>query len=91
MFSLVRTSSYKFLISAAEFRLEPVLTGEMKLLMRVAVPLLSPSRRAILCLSRLEGVRVQVVAGEQLIEVGAVALGESGGLADVAHRDLQNL
>ncbi len=42
VFSLVRTSSYKFLISVAEFRLAPVLTGEVKLLMRVAVSLLEP-------------------------------------------------
>ena len=38
-----------------------------------------------------ERIRVQIVAREQLVEVGAVAFCKSGGLTDIAHRDLQNL
>ena len=40
---------------------------------------------------RFERVRVQVVSCEKLVEVGAVAFCKSGGLADVAHGDLQDL
>ena len=41
--------------------------------------------------SGLERVGVQLVPRQQLVEVGAVALGESGRLADVARGDLQDL
>ena len=38
-----------------------------------------------------EGVGIQTVARQQLVEVGAVAFRESCRLADVARRDLQDL
>src|SRR5690606_163423 len=52
---------------------------------RAAAPA-TPARSA-----RLEGVGVQVVAWQELVEVGAIALGEPRRLAHVAHRDLQDL
>src|ERR1019366_4395761 len=42
-------------------------------------------------LARLEVVRHQLVATEQLVEIGAVALGKTRRLADVAAGDLQDL
>ena len=42
-------------------------------------------------LAGLELVRVQVMSRQQLVEIRAIALREPRRLADVAHRDLQNL
>ena len=42
-------------------------------------------------LAGFEGVGVQVVAGQELVEVSAISFCEAGSLAYVAHGDLENL
>jgi hypothetical protein len=51
----------------------------------------APPEARSLCLAGFEGVRIQVVPGQEFVEVRAIAFCQPRRLAHIPHRDLQNL